>query len=116
MPARTLSQCPHAGCPELVPSGERCPKHMRVGWASSTHRSELPRDWAKRRLRILHRDGHRCQWPVGGDSLICGAKATEVDAITPTSLGGSHTDDRNLRALCTHHHRIKSGREGRAAR
>lgn len=50
-----------------------------------------------------------CQWPE------CTRRAASVDHIVPASEGG--TDDMsNLQALCTLHHRRKTGREGQRAR
>lgn len=66
--------------------------------------------WRRLREEILLRDGSTCT--IDG----CGAPGVEVDHIVPRHLGG--TDDRaNLRALCVHHHRSKTGRErGRLSR
>jgi 5-methylcytosine-specific restriction endonuclease McrA len=116
MPARPPKQCPQAGCPELT-TGGYCPTHVRPAWQGSHHRNDLPSDWTRRRQRILRRDGYRCQWRerVDGQLSSCAARATDVDAIVPTTAGGSHTDDANLQSLCHQHHLRKSAREGRAA-
>jgi 5-methylcytosine-specific restriction endonuclease McrA len=50
------------------------------------------RPWSRTRLRVLQRDGYRCQW--------CGARATVVDHVVPRALGGSDHDPRNLVASC----------------
>lgn len=39
-----------------------------------------------------------------------------VDHHIPVKDGGSRTDHSNLRALCAHHHAIKSANEGNAKR
>ncbi|MFD4457685.1 HNH endonuclease [Nocardia sp. NPDC058480] len=52
--------------------------------------------------RIRERDAHACQ--------ICGAPGNEVDHITNRAAGGTD-DDRNLRVLCTEHHRAKTQAE-----
>jgi 5-methylcytosine-specific restriction protein A len=79
-------------------------------WTTSNRRAELPRDWARRRVRILTRDGYRCQ---ALDSLgaKCGEYANQVDHIER----GSNHAERNLQALCQWHHARKSSAEGHAA-
>jgi 5-methylcytosine-specific restriction enzyme A len=62
-----------------------------------------PANWKTTRRRILARDGHAC--------YICGAPAAQVDALTPESQGGTHTDDANLGAICKPHHEAKSKAE-----
>lgn len=87
-----------------------------MAWDSSDRRTRLPSNWSSTiQPRILRRDHHHCLWgslpedhyPVG----LCPTQATEVDHI------GSDTDHReaNLRALCTYHHRVRSGRQGQVA-
>lgn len=73
----------------------------------------LPPDWRHIRLRILDRDGRRCQWPTRHG--ICGQPATDVDHIVPAHLGGTE-DDANLRSLCGPHHRTKTSSEAARAR
>jgi len=66
-------------------------------------RSEgYPPDWEDRRLRVLRRDGYRCQH--------CRIRSTrvddislDVDHIVPKSKGGTH-EISNLRALCPECH------------
>jgi 5-methylcytosine-specific restriction protein A len=67
--------------------------------------------WKRTRRRILNRDGHECQ--IRGPR--CTVDANEVDKIVPASLGGSDTDDDNLRAACPPCHRDKTAREAAAA-
>jgi 5-methylcytosine-specific restriction protein A len=105
--ARALHACTQPGCPELVPRGG-CPHHQLPRpprWATSTRTERLPKDWAKRRLRILKRDNWTC--------YICGRPgADQVDHI---QRGDNH-DDTNLAAIhkdpC---HRLKTDREGKEA-
>lgn len=61
---------------------------------------------AKKRRRILDRDGYRC--------VECGTdnEPFEVDHWHATALGGTD-DDENLRTLCAHCHRIKTNRDVR---
>lgn len=77
---------------------------MTGKWEGSDRKSRLPDDWAKRRIRVLRRDGYRCH--------ECGAPANQVDHIIP---GDDHDLD-NLRALCRRHHALKSSAEGNAAK
>jgi len=49
------------------------------------------RGWQDMRLKILERDGWRCQ--------LCGRPAKAVDHILPRSRGGDG-DPSNLRAIC----------------
>lgn len=64
----------------------------------SADRSErgrrLPADWRRKdgpRERVLDRDGHACQWPVGTGT--CGAHATHVDHKTPGTSGAVSDDE-----------------------
>lgn len=52
--------------------------------------------WRRIRQEILQRDNYRCQIKGPG----CRGDATEVDHITPISLGGPWYDHENLRASC----------------
>jgi 5-methylcytosine-specific restriction protein A len=79
-----------------------------MAWEGSTRHDRLPADWPDTRVRILNRDGHRCQHQRVDTGKVCGVMATDVDHI---HRGDDHRDE-NLQALCTWHHRKKSGREG----
>lgn len=83
---------------------------MAGGWQHSDRKSRLPHDWAQRRIRVLRRDGYRCQHrdEVG---ILCGAWANQVDHV---ERGDDH-DEANLQALCRDHHAAKSSAEGVAA-
>lgn len=82
-----------------------------MAWDTSDRRLRLPDDWPIRRLRVLRRDGYKCQ---ARDSLgiMCGAPANQADHI---EHGDNHELD-NLQALCSWHHNRKSSAEGAAAR
>lgn len=82
-----------------------------MGWESSDRKSELPQDWALRRMRVLRRDSYRCQ-ARDSTGRACGEWANQCDHIEP---GNNHDLD-NLQALCAWHHARKSSREGVAAR
>ncbi|MFJ1932632.1 HNH endonuclease [Kitasatospora sp. NPDC088160] len=82
-----------------------------MSWATSDRRARLPADWPRIRFRVLVRDGHRCTAKDQyGDRCI--EPATDVDHIRP---GDDHREV-NLQSLCGWHHRVKSSREGAAAK
>lgn len=85
-----------------------------MAWESHNRKYPLPADWSLRRIRVLRRDGYRCQERHSTGEL-CGELAHEVDHIVPRSQGGGHELE-NLRAICRWHHGRKSSAEGRAAR
>lgn len=105
MPRMTV--CSASGCPELVPVGVgRCDDHARPAWvAPSAHTRERPRDWFKRRARVIRRDGKLC--------VRCGRAGTHVDHIVRVADGGSWEID-NLQLLCEECHRQKTRAERRA--
>lgn len=81
-----------------------------MAWDTSDRKERLPSDWSTRRIRVLRRDGYRCQ---ARDSMNnqCGAPANQVDHI---QHGDDHSYE-NLQALCRWHHAHKSSEEGHAA-
>jgi 5-methylcytosine-specific restriction enzyme A len=80
-------------------------------WAAdSPRRARLPADWATIRAAVLERDDYHCQHVWQGNA--CGWRASDVDHIV---RGDDHSME-NLQSLCSHHHKIKSAREGNAAR
>ncbi|MFC4335199.1 hypothetical protein [Salininema proteolyticum] len=110
---------------------------MAAPWRTSP----LPSGWRSQiRPDILARDAHRCTWNRGHEDGLwprttvknapaglyspeeyptdadhperCSAVASDVDHIGPAD---DHRPE-NLRALCTHHHRRRTGRQGAAAR
>jgi 5-methylcytosine-specific restriction endonuclease McrA len=86
-----------------------------VAWSTSRRKESLPPGWeSSTRPRILKRDGYRCTAIRYDTERRCNQPATDVDHITPHSLGGSE-DDSNLTSLCAHHHKVKSSSEGGTA-
>lgn len=84
-------------------------------WRRSRPAVPLPPDWdSKVKPRILARDLHRCQVIRQDTGRRCLARAIEVDHITPRAEGGTDRDS-NLQAICTWHHKQKTGREGGVA-
>lgn len=82
-----------------------------MAWEGSDRAARLPSDWAVRRLRILRRDGYRCQVPLDAGPR-CLEPAGEVDHIEH----GDNHEPENLRAICRWHHGKKTAAEGNAAR
>jgi 5-methylcytosine-specific restriction enzyme A len=81
-------------------------------WEGSTRRFTLPWNWESEIVpRILRRDHNRCQHIREDTQKKCGRRAADVDHIVSHADGGTD-DDSNLQALCTYHHRQKTGREG----
>ena len=86
----------------------------RKPWHHSTesrHARGYDSRWVKTRARILERDMHLCQ--------VCLAQgratpATEVDHVTPKSLGGTDEPE-NLSAICSPCHQAKTQAEAAAA-
>ena len=80
-------------------------------WSSSNRKRRFNKGWAKVRLKVLERDGYRCQWPVTDANGFyvgrCGRPANEVDHINQNMV---HDDDRLsvLWALCHEHHMVKT--------
>lgn len=73
---------------------------------SRNHRKLDRRRWSKVRLKVLDRDGYRCQ--------SCGkAGRLEVDHIVPAYRGGDLYDPANLQSLCRNCHIAKTAAENR---
>lgn len=85
---------------------------MAERWSDSDRRSRLPDDWAVRRIRVLRRDGYRCQAAMETRPGLCLEPAKEVDHIV---AGDNHELD-NLQTLCRWHHAQKTAQEAAAAR
>jgi len=85
-----------------------------MAWTSdstSARAARLPSDWSTRRVRVLRRDGYRCQ-ARDSTGVLCGQPGNQVDHV-------QHGDDHslaNLQTLCRWHHARKSSGEGAAAR
>ncbi len=83
-----------------------------MAWSTSNRKSTLPAGWeTETRPRILKRDNYRCTAIRTDTGKRCNERATDVDHITPHSLGGSNHDS-NLTSLCGWHHSRKSSAEG----
>ncbi len=83
-----------------------------MAWSTSNRKSTLPPGWdTETRPRILKRDNYRCTAIRADTGKRCNERATDVDHITPHSLGGSDRDS-NLTSLCGWHHSRKSSAEG----
>jgi 5-methylcytosine-specific restriction protein A len=97
----------------LYPTSPRIPRPTPTqphtpAWAGSDRRARLPRDWAKRRLKVKARAGGQCEWV---DGTRCQRPGNECDHIIPN-------DDHslpNLQWLCTAHHKVKTQAEAKAA-
>lgn len=76
-------------------------------WETSARRSELPRDWATIRRRILARD------PICRLALeVCTGRSNEVDHV-----GDKHDhSDHNLRGVCTPCHKRRTQEQAQAAK
>lgn len=81
-----------------------------MAWNTSTRRERLPTDWASIRRRIASRDHRQCQVFVAPNRK-CLAPYDSIDHI---KAGDDHSD-RNLRAICDEHHKVKSSSEGGVA-
>jgi 5-methylcytosine-specific restriction enzyme A len=104
---RAKSICLTSGCLARTLLDGRCADHqLRKSWNRTSERNRTrPRDWSKRRTRVLARDHFTCQ--------RCGSrKQLEVDHIVPVARGGSWEMD-NLWALCKTCHRSKTYYEDR---
>jgi 5-methylcytosine-specific restriction endonuclease McrA len=62
--------------------------------------------WRAVRLRVLERDGYRCQIRLPG----CLGVATDGDHIVPRHLGGAWYDEGNVRAACGPCNRARGNR------
>lgn len=82
----------------------------RVPWEGSTRKYRLPADWPKRRAAVKRRARGRCEVYEAG--MRCRSFGAECDHVVP---GDDHSLA-NLRWICVPHHRVKSAREGAAAR
>ena len=90
-------------------------------WHTSRRRDRFNPGWSKRRLEILDRDGHMCQWPVmdpeTGERRICGRPARAVDHRRRAEDGRPDDDSwTNLWSLCDDHHQYKTEQESAEAR
>lgn len=79
---RAPKVCSTPNCPHIQP----CPDHPKIPWAGSTRRTELPKDWSRRRRIVLERD------PTCTLGLTCGGLALSTEC--------HHTGDK-------HDHRLE---------
>ena len=113
MPVRPNTPCRHYGCKAVVSPPGYCQSHQidKAGWGRTSTKTAHERGygwgWSKLRKRILQRDQGLCQ-PCLHKSKV--AVATEVDHITPKSMGGSD-DPSNLQAICSRCHKLKTHSE-----
>lgn len=91
-----------------------------MAWSSSHRRDRFNPGWERTRKLILERDRHRCQWPITdwrtGGERICACPANEVDHKVRAVNGVDDDSPSNLWALCSYHHKLKTGRESGEAR
>ncbi|MFL1562468.1 HNH endonuclease [Pseudomonas sp. O64] len=106
-------------CPaKTQASSGYCDQHEQLasGWAKPGRGTAEQRgygwDWRKKRAAILKRDRYLCQCD---DCKGFRLPASEVDHITPKSMGGSD-DFCNLQSLNADCHKAKTQREALAAR
>jgi 5-methylcytosine-specific restriction endonuclease McrA len=85
--------CPGCRTTLIASPAKRCPACQRAKDAArgTTTSRGLGWSYARKRRRILERDGYTC-WR-------CGLLATTVDHVIPRSQGGTDDED-NLRAAC----------------
>jgi 5-methylcytosine-specific restriction enzyme A len=113
---RAPKACSHpSGCTK-TDGGDgsgRCADHKRPAWQGSQRgKATGSAEWKRLRLKILARDGWRCQLNYPG---ICLIAATQVDHIEGVAAGGNDDED-NLWGVCVPCHRRKTGGEGGSAR
>jgi 5-methylcytosine-specific restriction endonuclease McrA len=77
---------------------------------SSRRSAPLPHNWPAIRLRVLRRDGWRCQLAYPDR---CRGAASEVDHLIPATDGGTDAMS-NLQAVCSPCHARKTGKEAAA--
>lgn len=127
-----MKPCARPGCQWLVSLGvSYCPKHARGEaedrWAraDAARTSEVWRRWYKLkrwkhprdgvRVKILDRDGWRCQWPGCGCILIPGRtdpSSAVVDHRMPHRGDPAlFWNEQNLWSLCKRHHDVHKARE-----
>jgi 5-methylcytosine-specific restriction protein A len=81
------------------------------GWQGSNRRQRLPADWNQRRAATLRRDPIcRCPGCARCTTHGCSRPSTDADH----RIAGDNHDD--LIGKCSECHRLKSSREGHAAR
>ncbi len=105
--------CGAAVCSAIVPNGVKyCERHRREKqWRGGDSRRSGTTAHKARRLRVLRRDGYRCQLRYEG----CSGMATDMDHVVSLAEGGADSDD-NSAGSCPSCHAKKSSIEGHRAR
>lgn len=85
-----------------------CEDHAPKPWASSNRRSELPKDWERRRARILRRD------PLCTLALVCGGRSLSV--IVHHAGDSLDHSDQTLQGCCKACHDITIAEQSAEAR
>jgi len=115
MPRRAYFVCKSRGCSRIATTDDgHCVRHegeRRPGAWSGKSRG-YGHSWRVLRAAILERDGHLCQPCRRAGRLTV---ASEVDHITPRSMGGTESPE-NLQAICKTCHSRKTAAEGATAR
>lgn len=81
-----------------------------MAWGTGARERTTTPEHRAQRLRILDRDGHRCQLRRRG----CSRTANEMDHKLAVALGGTDDDD-NMQAVC-HSCHVKKTNDDRAAK
>jgi 5-methylcytosine-specific restriction endonuclease McrA len=91
-----------------------CPRCRRKAWAKKPPANAYAYGggWGELRVRVLKRDGYRCQLRYAD---ICLGKASQVDHIVQPEAGGTNSLE-NLRAVCRRCHARRTGRQGALAK
>lgn len=102
MRARKICSAPD--CTEVQP----CPEHAPQPWATSNRRAELPKDWNRRRARILRRD------PLCQLAIVCGGASLSV----VVHHAGDPLDHRDevLQGACVACHNVTIAQQSAKAR
>ncbi|MDR3663717.1 MAG: HNH endonuclease [Mycobacterium sp.] len=117
MAARAPKMCGHIDpdgtmCRELVRGVRYCEEHRPAHtWQRVDTKRSGTSAHQTRRLRVLRRDGYRCQIGYTG---ICLGTANELDHIIPIGEGGADTDE-NGQAACRACQLAKATREAHRA-
>ncbi|WP_043737687.1 HNH endonuclease [Nocardia asiatica] len=109
---RAPRKCPKPGCENRITNTAYCAEHTTYGWSTDSRKRTSSPEHRAQRLRILERDGYRCQLRYPNR---CVGTATQMDHKTPVYRGGSD-DDSNMQAACRPCHAKKSSDEGNQAR
>ena len=119
MPPKAKRACRQPLCPgKTQDTSGFCDKHIHlaVGWSKPGRGTAEQRgygwEWRKKCAVVLKRDRYLCQCENCNGRRL---PASEVDHITPKSMGGSDVFS-NLRAINSDCHKEKTQKESAAAR